>query len=416
MYGHMMDTVGFLKDYDKEVAEAIDKELKRQQRNIELIASENIVTPEVMAAMGSVLTNKYAEGLPGKRYYGGCKCVDIVEEIAIERAKKLFGADHANVQPHSGAQANTAVYFALLQPGDTVMGMSLDNGGHLTHGSPVNISGKYFNFVPYGVNDDGFIDYDAFEKLANEVKPKMIVAGASAYPREIDFKRMSEVAKSVGAYFMVDMAHIAGLVAAGLHQSPVPYADVVTTTTHKTLRGPRGGLILCKEELKPAINKAVFPGTQGGPLMHTIAAKAVCFGEALKPEFKEYQQRVVNNAKALANGLTKRGLKLVSGGTDNHLMLLNLVGTGITGKELENRLDEVYITVNKNTVPNEPLSPFVTSGIRIGTPAATTRGLDENDMDKIAEYISLAVTDFENNVEYIRNGVNEICEKHPLYK
>lgn len=416
MYGHMMDTVGFLKDYDKEVAEAIDKELKRQQRNIELIASENIVTPEVMAAMGSVLTNKYAEGLPGKRYYGGCECVDIVEEIAIERAKKLFGADHANVQPHSGAQANTAVYFALLQPGDTVMGMSLDNGGHLTHGSPVNISGKYFNFVPYGVNDDGFIDYDAFEKLANEVKPKMIVAGASAYPREIDFKRMSEVAKSVGAYFMVDMAHIAGLVAAGLHQSPVPYADVVTTTTHKTLRGPRGGLILCKEELKPAINKAVFPGTQGGPLMHTIAAKAVCFGEALKPEFKEYQQRVVNNAKALANGLTKRGLKLVSGGTDNHLMLLNLVGTGITGKELENRLDEVYITVNKNTVPNEPLSPFVTSGIRIGTPAATTRGLDENDMDKIAEYISLAVTDFENNVEYIRNGVNEICEKHPLYK
>lgn len=416
MYKDLMDSIGFVEDYDSEVGKAMDAELKRQQRNIELIASENIVSPAVMAAMGSVLTNKYAEGLPGKRYYGGCECVDVVEEIAIERAKKLFGADHANVQPHSGAQANTAVYFALLQPGDTVMGMSLDNGGHLTHGSPVNISGKYFNFVPYGVDDDGFLDYDAFEKMAQEVKPKMIVAGASAYPREIDFKRMGQVAKSVGALFMVDMAHIAGLVAAGLHQSPVPYADIVTTTTHKTLRGPRGGLILCKEEHRLAINKAVFPGTQGGPLMHTIAAKAVCFGEALKPEFKEYQQKVVNNAKALAKGLTDRGLKLVSGGTDNHLMLLNLVGTGITGKELENRLDEVYITVNKNTVPNEPLSPFVTSGIRIGTPAATTRGLDEADMDKIAEFISLAVTDFETNAEKIRNGVNEICNKHPLYE
>lgn len=416
MYKDLMDSIGFVEDYDSEVGKAMDAELKRQQRNIELIASENIVSPAVMAAMGSVLTNKYAEGLPGKRYYGGCECVDVVEEIAIERAKKLFGAEHANVQPHSGAQANTAVYFALLQPGDTVMGMSLDNGGHLTHGSPVNISGKYFNFVPYGVDNDGFIDYDSFEKMAQEVKPKMIVAGASAYPREIDFKRMGEVAKSVGALFMVDMAHIAGLVAAGLHQSPVPYADIVTTTTHKTLRGPRGGLILCKEEYRLAINKAVFPGTQGGPLMHTIASKAVCFGEALKPEFKDYQQKVVNNAKALANGLTNRGLKLVSGGTDNHLMLLNLVGTGITGKELENRLDEVYITVNKNTVPNEPLSPFVTSGIRIGTPAATTRGLDEADMDKIAEFISLAVTDFESNIEKIRNGVNEICNQHPLYE
>lgn len=416
MYGNFMDSIGFVAQYDKEVAQAMDQELKRQQRNIELIASENIVSPAVMAAMGSVLTNKYAEGLPGKRYYGGCECVDVAEEIAIARAKKLFGAEHANVQPHSGAQANTAVYFALLEPGDTVMGMSLDNGGHLTHGSPVNISGKYFNFVPYGVDDNGFIDYDAFEKQAKEVKPKMIVAGASAYPREIDFKRMGEVAKSVGALFMVDMAHIAGLVAAGLHQSPVPYADVVTTTTHKTLRGPRGGLILCKEAYRIPINKSVFPGTQGGPLMHTIAAKAVCFGEALKPEFTAYQKQVVENAKALAAGLKSRGLNLVSGGTDNHLMLLNLVGTGITGKELEHRLDEVYITVNKNTVPNEPLSPFVTSGIRIGTPAATTRGLDIADMDKIAEFIYLAVTGFEANADAIRAGVNAICEKHPLYQ
>lgn len=416
MYGNFIDSIGFVAQYDKEVAQAMDLELKRQQRNIELIASENIVSPAVMAAMGSVLTNKYAEGLPGKRYYGGCECVDVAEEIAIARAKQLFGAEHANVQPHSGAQANTAVYFALLEPGDTVMGMSLDNGGHLTHGSPVNISGKYYNFVPYGVDDNGFIDYDAFEKQAMEVKPKMIVAGASAYPREIDFKRMGQVAKSIGALFMVDMAHIAGLVAAGLHQSPVPYADIVTTTTHKTLRGPRGGLILCKEEYRIPINKSVFPGTQGGPLMHTIAAKAVCFGEALEPSFKAYQANVIANAKALADGLTKRGEKLVSGGTDNHLMLLNLVGTGITGKELEHRLDEVYITVNKNTVPNEPLSPFVTSGIRIGTPAATTRGLDTADMDKIAEFIHLAVTDFDASAPVIRAGVNAICEKHPLYQ
>lgn len=416
MYGDLLDSIGFVNAVDGEVGAAMADELRRQQRNIELIASENFVSPAVMAAMGSVLTNKYAEGLPGKRYYGGCQYVDVVEEIAIERAKKLFGADHANVQPHSGAQANTAVYFAFLQPGDTVMGMSLDNGGHLTHGSPVNLSGKYYNFVPYGVDNDGFIDYDAFEKQALEVKPKMIVAGASAYPREINFERMSEVAKKVGAIFFVDMAHIAGLVAAGLHQSPVPFADVVTTTTHKTLRGPRGGMILCKEEHRLAINKAVFPGTQGGPLMHTIAAKAVCFGEALQPEFAEYQKRIVANAKALADGLLSRGLKLVSGGTDNHLMLLNLVGTDITGKELEHRLDEVYITVNKNTVPNEPLSPFVTSGIRIGTPAATSRGLDTEDMDKIAGFIHLAVTDFESKADEIRAGVEEICKKHPLYE
>ncbi|MCC8023413.1 MAG: serine hydroxymethyltransferase [Clostridiales bacterium] len=415
MYANLLDSVGFVQGYDSEVGDAMAEELGRQQRNIELIASENFVSPAVMAAAGSILTNKYAEGLPRKRYYGGCECVDVVEEIAISRAKALFGAQCANVQPHSGANANTAVYFALLQPGDTVMGMSLDNGGHLTHGSPVNLSGKYFNFVPYGVNEAGYIDYEAFDRQAREVKPKMIVAGASAYPREIDFKRMAETAAKVGAIFMVDMAHIAGLVAAGLHQNPVEYADVVTTTTHKTLRGPRGGLILCKEEYGAAINKAVFPGTQGGPLMHIIAAKAVCLGEALKPEFKAYQQRVVSNAKALAEGLTKRGLNLVSGGTDNHLLLLNLVGTGITGKELEHRLDEVYITVNKNTVPNEPLSPFVTSGIRIGTPAATSRGLDAQDMDQIAEFIHLAVTDFENRAGDIRAGVAAICDRHPLY-
>ena len=391
MYNDYFDSISLVRKEDSEVADAMELELKRQRDNIELIASENLVSPAVMAAMGSVLTNKYAEGLPSKRYYGGCQCVDIVENIARERACKLFGADAANVQPHSGAQANTAVYFALLQPGDTVMGMSLDNGGHLTHGSPVNISGKYFNFVPYGVNDEGFIDYDAFEKQAMEVKPKLIVAGASAYPRIIDFERISQIAKKVDALFMVDMAHIAGLVAAGLHPSPVPYADIVTTTTHKTLRGPRGGLILMKEEFEKAINKAVFPGTQGGPLMHTIAAKAVCFGEALKPEFKEYQKRVVENAQALAKGLTSRGLNLVSGGTDNHLMLLNLIGTDVTGKELEHRLDEVHITLNKNTVPNEPLSPFITSGVRIGTPAVTTRGLNTEDMDKIAEFIYLSL-------------------------
>ena len=416
MYNDYFDSIAMVGKEDKEVADAMALELQRQRENIELIASENLVSPAVMAAMGSVLTNKYAEGLPAKRYYGGCQYVDMVENIARDRACELFGADAANVQPHSGANANTAVYFALLQPGDTVMGMSLDNGGHLTHGSPVNISGKYFHFVPYGVNDEGFIDYDAFEKQAMEVKPKLIVAGASAYPRIIDFERIGDIAKKCGALFMVDMAHIAGLVAAGLHPSPVPYADVVTTTTHKTLRGPRGGLILMKSEFEKAINKAVFPGTQGGPLMHIIAAKAVCFGEALKPEFKAYQQRVLDNAKALAKGLTDRGLNLVSGGTDNHLMLLSLIGTGVTGKELEHRLDEVHITLNKNTVPNEPLSPFVTSGVRIGTPAATTRGLDTADMDKIAECIYLAVTDFENKKDYINGVVDGICKSHPLYK
>ena len=416
MYKDMMDTIGFVEKYDPEVGAAMENELKRQRRNIELIASENFVSPAVMAAMGSVLTNKYAEGYPGKRYYGGCQCVDVVENLARDRAKELFGADHANVQPHSGANANEAVYFSVLQPGDTVLGMSLAHGGHLTHGSPVNISGKYYNFVSYGVDDITHrIDYDKLEMLAKEVKPKLIVAGASAYPRIIDFERISAIANSVGALFMVDMAHIAGLVAAGLHPSPVPYADIVTTTTHKTLRGPRGGMILCKEEFAKQIDKAVFPGTQGGPLMHIIAAKAVCFGEALKPEFKAYQQQVVKNADALAKGLIENGLKLVSGGTDNHLILVDLRDTGVTGKELEHRLDEVYITVNKNTIPNEPLSPFVTSGIRIGTPAATSRGFDENDMIKIAEFIALAVKDFDNKADYIRNGVTELCEKRELY-
>lgn len=416
MFQDLLDTIGFVEGYDPEVGAAMKKELARQRRNLELIASENIVSPAVMAAMGSVLTNKYAEGYPGKRYYGGCECVDVVENIAIERAKKLFGAEFANVQSHSGAQANFAVYFALLQPGDTVMGMNLAHGGHLTHGSPVNMSGKYYNFCSYGVNDEGFIDYDEFAKKAEEVKPKLIVAGASAYPRIIDFKRISEIAKSVGAYFMVDMAHIAGLVAAGVHPSPVPYADVVTTTTHKTLRGPRGGLILCKEELGAAINKAVFPGTQGGPLMHIIAGKAVCFGEALKPEFKEYQQNIVKNAAALADGLMKRGINLVSGGTDNHLMLVDLRSVGITGKELEHRLDDVYITANKNAIPNDPEKPFVTSGVRLGTAAVTTRGLGVAEMDKIAEFIYLAATDFENKKEEIRNGVTEICKSYPLYE
>lgn len=384
MYADMMDTIGFVSKYDEEVGKAMNLELARQQRNIELIASENIVSPAVMAAMGSVLTNKYAEGYPGKRYYGGCEDVDIVENIARDRAEKLFGAKFANVQPHSGAQANIAVYFALLNPGDTVMGMNLAEGGHLTHGSPVNLSGKYFNFVPYGINEEGYIDYDELEQKALSCKPKMIVAGASAYPRIIDFKRISEIAKKVGAYLMVDMAHIAGLVAAGLHPSPVPYADVVTTTTHKTLRGPRGGMILCNdEEIAKAVNKAIFPGTQGGPLMHIIAGKAVCFGEALKPEFKEYQQKVLDNCKALANGFTKYGVDLVSGGSDNHLLLLDLRSLHITGKELEHRLDEVYITANKNAIPNDPEKPFVTSGIRVGTPAVTTRGLDEADMEKL---------------------------------
>lgn len=417
MYENMMDTIGFVSKADPEVGEAMQKELARQRRNLELIASENIVSPAVMAAMGTVLTNKYAEGYSGKRYYGGCECVDIVENIAIERAKKLFGAKFANVQAHSGAQANTAVYFALLNPGDTVMGMSLAHGGHLTHGSPVNLSGKYFNFVSYGLGDDGKIDYEAMQKLAEENKPKLIVAGASAYPRAIDFERIAGIAKSVGAYFMVDMAHIAGLVAAGEHVSPVPYADIVTTTTHKTLRGPRGGLILTNnEELAKKINKAIFPGTQGGPLMHTIAAKAVCFGEALKPEFKEYQHNVVINAQALAKGLLERGFNLVSGGTDNHLMLVDLQPFNITGKELEHRLDEVYITVNKNAIPNDPQSPFVTSGVRIGTPAVTTRGLGVEEMGKIAEYIYLAAKDFNANADAIRAGVTEICKKYPLYE
>ena len=416
MYNEILDTIGFVSRFDPEVGEAMQKELGRQQRNIELIASENFVSPAVMAAMGSVLTNKYAEGYPGKRYYGGCQYVDIVENIAIQRAKELFGADCVNVQPHSGAQANMAVYFALINPGDTVMGMNLAHGGHLTHGSPVNMSGKYFNFVPYGVNEDGYIDYDAFAEEALKVKPKLIVAGASAYPRIIDFERIGQIAKSVGAYLMVDMAHIAGLVAAGLHPSPVPYADVVTTTTHKTLRGPRGGMILSKEEFGPAINKAIFPGTQGGPLMHTIAAKAVCFGEALKPEFKAYQQAILNNAKALANGLLSRGVDLVSGGTDNHLMLVDLRSLHVTGKELEHRLDDVYITANKNAIPNDPEKPFVTSGLRLGTAAATTRGLQEEDMDTIADCIKLAANEFEEKADEIRDRVNAICEKYPLYR
>lgn len=417
MYKDLCDSIGLVAKYDPDVAAAMNDELKRQRRNLELIASENIVSPAVMAAMGSVLTNKYAEGYPGKRYYGGCQCVDVVEQIAIDRACKLFGSEYANVQPHSGAQANTAVYFAMLEPGDTVMGMSLSEGGHLTHGSPVNISGKYFNFVPYGVDPETHrINYDKVLEIAKEVKPKMIVCGASAYPRIIDFKRFRDIADEVGAYLMVDMAHIAGLVAAGVHPSPVPYAHFTTTTTHKTLRGPRGGLILCNEEYSKQINKAIFPGTQGGPLMHTIAAKAVCFGEALKPEFKTYGENIVKNAKALANGLVSRGLNLVSGGTDNHVMLLDLRDREITGKELEHRLDEVYITVNKNTVPNEPRSPFVTSGIRIGTPAVTTRGLGVEEMDKIADFISLCVNDFEGNADDIRAGVNEICAKFPLYE
>ncbi len=418
MYNDILDTIGFISKYDEQVGQAMEKELGRQRRNLELIASENIVSPAVMAAMGSVLTNKYAEGYPSKRYYGGCEYVDIVEDIAIERAKELFGAKFANVQPHSGAQANTAAYFAVLQPGDTVLGMSLADGGHLTHGSPVNLSGKYFNFVSYGLDDETeTINYDTVKALAQEHQPKLIVAGASAYPRAIDFAKLSEIAKSVGALFMVDMAHIAGLVAAGLHQSPVPYADIVTTTTHKTLRGPRGGLILTNDEaLAKKINSAIFPGTQGGPLMHTIAAKAVCFGEALKPEFKEYQTRIIENAKALADGLVKRGFNLVSGGTDNHLMLVDLRPFNITGKELEHRLDEVYITVNKNAIHNDPEKPFVTSGIRIGTPAVTTRGLGVEEMEKIAEYIYLCATDFENKADEIRAGVTEICKQFPLYE
>ena len=406
-----------LEQYDSEVFAGCARELSRQQHNIELIASENIVSKAVLLAAGTVLTNKYAEGYPGKRYYGGCVYVDEVEEIARERAKKLFGAEHANVQPHSGANANLAVFFALLNPGDTVLSMNLAHGGHLSHGSPVNISGKYFNIVPYGVSDDTeTIDYDKVRELALECKPKLILAGASAYPRVIDFKRFREIADEVGAYLMVDMAHIAGLVAAGVHPSPVPYAHVVTTTTHKTLRGPRGGLILCREELAKQIDKAVFPGTQGGPLMHIIAAKAVALGEALTDEFKAYGEQVVKNAAVLAKELKARGLNLVSGGTDNHLMLLDLRGLELTGKELEHRLDEVHITANKNTVPNEPRSPFITSGVRIGTPAVTSRGFKEPEMVKIAGWIADVINDFENSKERITKEVIELCRQFPIYE
>ena len=406
-----------LKNYDNEVFSACNKELERQQHNIELIASENIVSKAVLLAAGGVLTNKYAEGYPSKRYYGGCQCVDIVEEIARKRACELFGCNFANVQPHSGANANLATFFALINPGDTVMGMNLQQGGHLSHGSPVNISGKYFNVVPYGVADDTeMIDYDEMLRIALECKPKLIVVGASAYARTIDFPRCREIADQVGAYLMVDMAHIAGLIAAGVHPSPIPYAHVVTTTTHKTLRGPRGGMILCNdEEIYNKINKAVFPGTQGGPLMHIIAAKAVALGEALTPEFKEYQKQVVKNAARLCEGLKNNGLKIVSDGTDNHLMLLNLIGTGITGKELEHRLDEVHITANKNTVPNDPQSPFVTSGVRLGTPAVTTRGFKEAQMDKIADWITLAVNDFDAKKSQISEEVQTLCAKFPIY-
>lgn len=408
----------FMAQNDPEVGKAVEDECARQRRNIELIASENIVSESVLAAVANVLTNKYAEGYPGKRYYGGCECVDVIENMAIERACKLFGAQYANVQPHSGANANTAVYFALLEPGDTVLGMNLNHGGHLSHGSPVNISGKYYNFVPYSVDDETQrINYDDLRTLAHEHKPKLIVAGASAYSREIDFQKFEEIAKEVGAYLFVDMAHIAGLVAAGLHQNPLPYADVVTTTTHKTLRGPRGGLILCRDaEFGKLFNKAVFPGLQGGPLMHVITAKAVCFGEALKPEFKTYQEQVVKNAATLADALLDEGFKLLTGGTDNHLMLVDLTNMDLTGKEMQQRLDDVYITVNKNTIPNDPKSPFVTSGIRIGTPAVTTRGMKEAEMKEIAHLIKLAAADFEANHDKIRTEVEQICDRFPLYE
>lgn len=412
----VQENLDFLKKYDPEVADAIGLELARQRRNIELIASENIVSEAVMSAMGSVLTNKYAEGYPGKRYYGGCECVDVTENIARERACKLFGAEHANVQPHSGASANFAVFCAFLKPGDTVMGMNLAHGGHLSHGSPVNVSGMYFNVVPYGVGDDGFIDYDEMERIAMECKPKMIIAGASAYPRVIDFERFANVAKKVGAIFMVDMAHIAGLVAAGLHPSPVPFADVVTTTTHKTLRGPRGGLILCKEEYAKQIDKAIFPGTQGGPLMHIIASKAVCFGEALKPEFVQYQKQLVSNMKTFAESLLEEGFKLVSGGTDNHLGLVDLRPFGITGKDFEKKLDSVYITVNKNAIPNDPEKPFVTSGVRVGTAAATSRGFVEEDFKTIAHLFKLCATEYDEKADYIREEVCKLCDKYPLYE
>lgn len=412
-----MYCIDVVREFDPEIAEAMENEKNRQENKIELIASENFVSPAVMTAMGSPLTNKYAEGYPGKRYYGGCEYVDVVENLARDRACELFGAEHANVQPHSGAQANMAVFFAMLEPGDTVLSMSLAHGGHLSHGSPVNMSGKYFNIVPYGVSEDtNTIDYDEVERLAKEHKPKLILAGASAYPRAIDFERFSKIAKEVGAYLMVDMAHIAGLVAAGLHQSPVPYADFVTTTTHKTLRGPRGGLILCREEYAKQIDKAIFPGIQGGPLMHVIASKAVCLKEALSPEFKEYQKQIIKNAAALANALMDNGFKLVSGGTDNHLMLLNLTDTGKTGKEVEKILDDCNITANKNAIPFDTKSPFITSGLRIGTPAVTSRGMKEEDMREIAALISLAVKDAETNRDEILSRVSALCKKYPLYK
>ena len=410
------EVMKFITEHDPEVGKAIEAEYARQKRNIELIASENIVSEAVMMAMGTVLTNKYAEGFPGKRYYGGCECVDVVENIAIERAKKLFGAEHACVQPHSGASANIAVYFALLKPGDTVLGLNLAHGGHLTHGSPVNISGTYYNFIPYSLDDSERINYDKVRELALEHKPKMIVAGASAYPREIRFDKFAEIAHEVGAYLFVDMAHIAGLVAAGLHQNPVPYADVVTTTTHKTLRGPRGGLILCKESLAKQINKAVFPGTQGGPLEHIIAAKAVCFGEALKPEFKAYAEQIVKNAKVLAEELVKEGFRLVSGGTDNHLCLVDVRNFHITGKEFERRLDEVQITVNKNAIPNDPEKPFVTSGVRVGTPAVTSRGFKEPEMVQIAHWMGQTARDFDTCREQVRSEVDALCRKFPIYQ
>ena len=411
-----MYTLDDIKNVDPEIASAITDEFDRQNSHIELIASENWVSPAVMSAMGSILTNKYAEGYPGKRYYGGCECVDVVEDLARERAKELFGCEYVNVQPHSGAQANMAVQFAILKPGDTVMGMNLDHGGHLTHGSPVNFSGTYFNIVPYGVNDEGFIDYDKVREIALECRPKMIIAGASAYARTIDFKKFREIADEVDAVLMVDMAHIAGLVAAGLHPSPIPYAHVTTTTTHKTLRGPRGGMILCSQEMqdKYNFNKAIFPGTQGGPLMHVIAAKAVCFKEALQPEFKEYQKQIIKNAQALCKGLQERGIKIVSDGTDNHLMLVDLTPFGLTGKAIEKLLDQAHITANKNTIPNDPQEPFVTSGIRLGTPAATSRGLKEDDFDKVAEAIAMIIKDGEAAVEPAKAIIKELTDKYPL--
>lgn len=417
MNQYLEQNFSILKSADSELFEAFEKENARQSDNIELIASENYTSPAVMAASGSILTNKYAEGYPSKRYYGGCEYVDIAENIAIERAKKLFGCEYANVQSHSGSQANFAVYFALLTPGDTVLGMSLADGGHLTHGSPVNVSGSYFNFESYGLDSNGYLDYNALEEKAKQCRPKMIVAGASAYSRIIDFKKIREIADSVGALLMVDMAHIAGLVAGGMHPSPVPYAHIVTSTTHKTLRGPRGGLILTNDEdIAKKINKSIFPGIQGGPLMHIIAAKAICFGEALKPEFKEYAKHIVSNCKALENALCAQGVDMVSSGSDNHLLLLDLRNLSITGKELEHRLDEVNITVNKNAIPNDPEKPFVTSGIRIGTAAVTTRGFEAQDMLDIAEYIKLTATDFENSKDYVKENVARICKKYPLYK